>query len=770
MILRLILKPLCLFILFAVPGLIHPVYSQPPEQKKEAPVENAKGTTPGQFFVLDEPVTEESVRALETAVQNYIRKELEKGAAPVVVFEFRSRSSADQPASRFGAILELCQFLSKRLVGARTVVGFVPEPLTGYMSLAPLACQEIVMQAGATIGPVVPKNADVLTTKTVRSFVSELAASLGRSPDLYEGLVDEKLDVNIVTTNDNQKHFVLGDRLAEFSRTHAIVHQQKAWENGTRRKIDEELARGVISRLTVNDKSEILPVYRLAQDALRTDPTLTQRKAALWIKIEGRLDHFKAGYIKRKLGLIDTTSSDIVIFEFDVRGNDLLDAKNLAHEIEKLSGVSTIGYVTGKAEGYAVLPLLACDMILVRESAKIGDVYLVNLDNNERRVEKPDRQVIEELTRQAVVTGQTHGHSSGIIKGLFDASSTVIEALDLKSGGLVFIEATDAEAEKNRYQKRRVVKEPDTEWSLDSTNAIAFGFATLESSPKTLTARLGLEESRVTIVGPSWVDVLVSVLNNRFMTGLILTTGLFLLILEFKLPGIGLPAIGATVCFMLFFWSHYLSGTADQLEILLFAIGLIFMALELFVFPGFGIFGLAGVVLAVLSIVLASHTFIWPRDSSQYREMSGTLLQLLLAMLFGVFGIVWLSKNLKKMPMFRHLVLSSAEGIALGSEAEKLIMGDSDLNLSHLIGQSGLTTTTLRPTGKARFGDQIVDATAEVGMIDANQPIEVIGTRGLRLIVRRAEQTQQSQAQPPNPPPSRFDQDPFRFDEDLFQP
>ncbi len=78
--------------------------------------------------------------------------------------------------------------------------------------------------------------------------------------------------------------------------------------------------------------------------------------------------------------------------------------------------------------------------------------------------------------------------------------------------------------------------------------------------------------------------------------------------------------------------------TADQLEIILFLIGLVCLALELFVFPGFGIFGLSGILLMLCSIVLASHTFIWPTHDYEYRELGYTLLQLtgmLVAVGFG---------------------------------------------------------------------------------------------------------------------------------------
>ncbi len=130
-----------------------------------------------------------------------------------------------------------------------------------------------------------------------------------------------------------------------------------------------------------------------------------------------------------------------------------------------------------------------------------------------------------------------------------------------------------------------------------------------------------------------------------------------MLVIELKLPGIGLPAIISALAFLLFFWSHYLSGTADQLEIILFLIGLVCLAVELFVFPGFGIFGMSGILLMLCSIVLASHTFVWPTHDYEYQELGHTLLQVT-GMLVAVGGCAMvLARYFPSLPFFNRLVL-----------------------------------------------------------------------------------------------------------------
>ena len=157
--------------------------------------------------------------------------------------------------------------------------------------------------------------------------------------------------------------------------------------------------------------------------------------------------------------------------------------------------------------------------------------------------------------------------------------------------------------------------------------------------------------------GPTWVDGLVTTLNDPFVSWVLLFIGVFMLILEIKMPGVGLPAITSALAFLLFFWSRYLSGTADQLEILLFLVGLICLGLELFVFPGFGVFGMSGFLLIVVSIVMASHTFVWPTQEYEYRQMAGTLFQVIAVMVGVGVGAALVGRYLPSLPVFNRMVL-----------------------------------------------------------------------------------------------------------------
>jgi membrane-bound serine protease (ClpP class) len=238
--------------------------------------------------------------------------------------------------------------------------------------------------------------------------------------------------------------------------------------------------------------------------------------------------------------------------------------------------------------------------------------------------------------------------------------------------------------------------------------------------------------------GPGWVDSLVAFLTKPVVSWLLLFLGVFMMVIELKLPGIGLPGIVSALAFLLFFWSHYLSGTADQLEIILFLIGLVCLAVELFVFPGMGIFGMSGILLMLCSIVMASHTFIWPTHDYEYRELGYTLLQVTGMLMVVGLGAAVLARYFPSLPLFNRLILKPEPWTGFeGDENAARPVVEGYESLSFLIGETGRTTSPLRPTGKARFGNLKIDVMALGGFVESDTLVEVVDVQGTRVIVKQ---------------------------------
>ena len=127
--------------------------------------------------------------------------------------------------------------------------------------------------------------------------------------------------------------------------------------------------------------------------------------------------------------------------------------------------------------------------------------------------------------------------------------------------------------------------------------------------------------------------------------------------IELKTPGVGLGGVVAAVAFLLFFWSKYLDGTAESLEILMFIAGLVLLMVEAFVIPGVGIFGLTGALLVVFSLVLASQTFVVPHSQAEIDELAKSIAVLLTAMAGLVALAFAIRRYLPKAPVFNRMVL-----------------------------------------------------------------------------------------------------------------
>jgi membrane-bound ClpP family serine protease len=215
----------------------------------------------------------------------------------------------------------------------------------------------------------------------------------------------------------------------------------------------------------------------------------------------------------------------------------------------------------------------------------------------------------------------------------------------------------------------------------------------------------------------------------------LLVIGFVGIYIELHTPGLGAGAFVAGLAFLLFFWSNFLHGTAEWLEVLLFLGGVFFLLLELLVMPGFGVFGLGGGAMILASVILASQTFVLPKTESQMEELRHSLTIVAAATICVIATATLLRRYLPHAPVFRTLMLSPTPE----EELLDLDYREALADFSHLVGQQGVATTNLMPAGKADFDGQLVDVIAEGLPIERGQAIVVTKTRANRVLVRAVD-------------------------------
>lgn len=219
-----------------------------------------------------------------------------------------------------------------------------------------------------------------------------------------------------------------------------------------------------------------------------------------------------------------------------------------------------------------------------------------------------------------------------------------------------------------------------------------------------------------------------------------LTIGMLGIYIEFKTPGFGIPGFVGILCLSIFFWGHNVAGLAGTGELLIFLTGVILLLIEIFVVPGFGIIGIGGISLILLSLAMAmvehipgGSWFEFPGDQIQH-----AVLMLSISLVSTIVLATLLARYLPKTHVFQALMLSDKISAAKGYTASSCT--------DNLLGKQGVAYTPLHPAGIGEFGDQRFDVIARGSFINEGTPIVVAETHGNRIVVDTIDNNQAATA------------------------
>lgn len=243
----------------------------------------------------------------------------------------------------------------------------------------------------------------------------------------------------------------------------------------------------------------------------------------------------------------------------------------------------------------------------------------------------------------------------------------------------------------------------------------------------TLLKQLGLEATQVKRIEPSGMEKLASWVNS--IAPILLIIGIAGIYIEFKTPGFGLPGIIGICAFAVYFFGGYVAGLTGLEWVALFIVGIALVVLELFFFPGTLVLGLTGFGLIVASLVMAMVD-IYPGAPTlpTLPQLTLPLNDLALAVVGAIVAILLLSRLLPKTSFYPALV-------SHGATAMQTQTAIATAQQQHL-GKTGVALSTLRPGGKAQFGDEILDVVTEGDLIEKGSPVRVIGSSGAEAVVQ----------------------------------
>lgn len=431
----------------------------------------------------------------------------------------------------------------------------------------------------------------------------------------------------------------------------------------------------------------LLPILLVAQN---------EKKKVMVMDIKAEIDPRVSRYVKLALANAEKINADYIIIDMDTFGGALADAKEIVDMLMDEKRPLWV-FINADAASAGALISIACDSIYMSPGATIGAATVVNGTGEAA----PDKyqSYMRSIMRS---TAEENGRDPRIAEGMVD-ENVVIDSL--KQAGKV-ITFTTNEAIENGYCEAKVesIEEILKRNNVESYEIIKFD--------------LGVSEK------------IIAIFLNPFISGILILVIIGGIYFELQTPGIGFALFAAITALVLYLVPYYLNGLAEYWEIIALFIGIILLILEIFVIPGFGIAGVAGISLTVLSLVLIMLN----NDFFNFEFVPlGDIIVATFATIGGLTGGVLLlffgGARLTKTKAFQRMALNDTQEKSQGYTVNTL----SDT----LIGKKGSAYTVLRPGGKVIIDEQIYDAFTRGDYVEKGEPIEVIGNEGITLKVKK---------------------------------
>ena len=419
---------------------------------------------------------------------------------------------------------------------------------------------------------------------------------------------------------------------------------------------------------------------------------------------------------KKAFAEADSFRADLILLHMNTYGGTVLDADSIRTKILN-SKIPVYVFIDNNAISAGALISISCDSIYMRQGSTFGATTVVN-QTGEKMPEKV-QSVMRTMMR---ATAEAQG-----MRKVFNGKDTVSQWV---RNPLI------AEAMVDERVVVPGISDSTTVISFTPNEALKYGFCeAIVDNQEAIFIRNSIGNYEIKEYKPTPLDRIIGFLTNPIISGILIMMILGGIYFELQSPGVGFPLIIALIGVFAYFAPLYLEGLAAHWEILIFVVGLIFIVVEILAFPGFGIFGISGIVLVFTGLVLAlidniNFNFEWVDPHS----IAVAFTTVIIGFFGGILLCLYFAKKIftVRKGALSRLALSSVQETSSGFIS-------IDQSMLNLMGKSGTAFTVLRPSGKVMIEGKVYDAMSNFNMIEQDEDIIVVKVEATQLYVEKVK-------------------------------
>lgn len=402
---------------------------------------------------------------------------------------------------------------------------------------------------------------------------------------------------------------------------------------------------------------------------------------------------------ERAIAEAEKISADYIVLDLNTYGGLVDDADKIRTALLNTK-IPTMVFIRNNAASAGALISIACDSIYMKEGATIGAAAVVNQEG-EVMPEKYQSYMRNKMRATAEATNR----NADIAEAMVDPK---IKIKNISTENEIITFSVE-EAIENNYCEGKVETIDDLLQKANIYNA-------------------KIEKHKV-----SSIEKIIAFFINPAVAGFLLLIIMGGIYFELQSPGVGFPIAAAIIAALLYFTPHYLEGLAAHWEILLFAVGIILLAVEMFVLPGFGIAGVLGLVITVGGLILSLVRNLNGFDFSfvPQNELASAFLTVSSILFIGVISLFFGGDKIMSTLFQGKIGLKSSQ-----SKEKGFIISEVN-KLNKFVGESAIAATDLRPAGKIEIQNEYIYAQSDGEYITKGTKVKVLKTLGAYLLVEK---------------------------------